>query len=108
MLVAAAPPMFGVAGIPRADGDDTPARGALGTVLESIWLPLLYAFEKKLPMELNKFGTAGALGGVGAGAGARESDLYWVGVAMFANGFASAENALVSDGTGGMVIKLCC
>jgi hypothetical protein len=51
---------LGTAGMPSAEGDDTPGVG-LGA--ESICCPWLYAFEKKLPMAPKMFGTAGFAAG---------------------------------------------
>ena len=80
---------IGAAATPAsADGDETPMRGVLGLGCVSICVPLLYAFEKKLPTDENKFGMAGFATGAGAG----ESDAYDLG-AVPATGFASAEHA---------------
>ena len=94
-LAPAGADMFGTAGMPSADGDDTPTVG-LGAV--SACCPLLYAFEKKPPMAPNTFGTAGLDAGAVLAIGA-VSDPYWRGDApSFGMLDESPLNACESDG----------
>ena len=69
---AGADERFGTAGMPSADGEETPG---VGFGAESICCPLLYALEKNPPMAPNTFGTAGLEAGAVLAIGA-VSDPY--------------------------------